>query len=300
MSNQNYPKFYRQRFILTLLRQADGCLSKMDFQKLLFLSHKKTGVRYYDFVPYHYGCYSFQAASDLETLHCLGWLELKKNDIKLLHNLPFDKGLKASETEKIIRFMRGYQGYGSRKLVRSVYEQYPYYAVKSKMARDVLSKEGFERIEKERRHISSQESVLFTIGYEGISFEECVNMLVRNDIRLLCDVRKNALSRKFGFSKGTLSSLLPKLGIKYLHVPELGIVSDKRKQLKTEDDYRRLFDEYRKTISQKETYLQDLVTLLESNKRIVLTCFEKIPTSCHRHCISDYLAAQQGVRVVHL
>jgi len=300
MITQLYPKFYRQRLILILLKLAGGCLSKMDLQKLLFLAHQKAGFTYYGFVPYRYGCYSFQAASDLESLQTLGWLELREKDIKLLRELPFDKGLKINETNEIIRFMRNYRRYRSRKLVQYVYKQYPYYAVKSKMACDVLSKDAFERIEKERRRISSQESMLFTIGYEGVSFEEYANMLVRNDIRLLCDVRKNPISRKFGFSKGALSTILPKLGIKYLHIPGLGIVSDKRKQLKTEDDYRHLFDDYRRSLPQKQTYLQDLVKLIDSYKRIALTCFEKFPTLCHRHCISDYLQAKKGVKVVHL
>jgi uncharacterized protein YwgA len=48
----------------------------MDFQKLLFLAHQEAGFSYYDFVPYYYGCYSFQAASDLETLKSLGWIEI--------------------------------------------------------------------------------------------------------------------------------------------------------------------------------------------------------------------------------
>ena len=300
MSKQNYPKFYRQRFLLTLLKQAGGCLSKMDFQKLLFLSHQKTGIHFYDFVPYHYGCYSFQAASDLEILQDFGWLQLRGNDITLLHNLPFDKGLKAAETDELILFMQSHQGYRSLRLVRYLYECYPYYAVKSKMAQDVLSADAFERIEKARRHLQSQESALFTIGYEGISFEEYVNILLKNDIRLVCDVRKNPISRKFGFSKGSLSNLLPKLGIKYLHIPALGNVSSSRKHLKTEDDYQRLFDEYKKTIPQKKPHLLKLMELLETHKRIALTCFEKQPSFCHRHCISDYLEAEKAIKVIHL
>ena len=300
MSKQNCPKFYRQRFILILLKQAGGCLSKMDFQKLLFLSHQKIGVPFYDFVPYYYGCYSFQAAADLETLQCLGWLQLRDHDITLLHNLPFDKGLKAAATDELILFMRIYQGYRSRRLVRYIYEHYPYYAVKSKIARDVLSADALERIEKVRRSLQSQESVLFTIGYEGISFEEYVNVLLKNDIRLLCDVRKNPISRKFGFSKGSLSNILPKLGIEYMHIPALGIISSSRKHLKTEGDYLRLFDQYKKTIQQKKPSLLKLMELLETHKRIALTCFEKQPSFCHRHCISDYLEADRGVKVIHL
>ena len=47
-------------------------------------------------------------------------------------------------------------------------------------------------------------------------------------IGLLCDVRKNPLSRKFGFSKKKLKHITETVGIKYVHIPELGIESDKR------------------------------------------------------------------------
>jgi hypothetical protein len=50
MITQLYPKFYRQRLILILLKLAGGCLSKMDLQKLLFLAHQKAGFTYYGFV----------------------------------------------------------------------------------------------------------------------------------------------------------------------------------------------------------------------------------------------------------
>ncbi|MDY6857597.1 MAG: DUF488 family protein [Thermodesulfobacteriota bacterium] len=300
MSNLNYPKFHRQRFILTLLKQANGYLSKMDFQKLLFLSHRETTASYYDFIPYHYDCYSFQAASDLETLQNLGWLQGHDRGLTLLHKLPVYKGLKVAEVNELTKFMQRYEDYRGQKLVRYVYEGYPYYAVKSKMAQDVLNVEGLERVKKEKESLQSKESVIFTIGYEGLSIEEYINKLLKNDIRLLCDVRKNPISRKYGFSKGSLSNLLPKVGIEYIHIPALGIASINRKHLKTKEDFQCLFNEYNKTISQKKTSLLMVIELLEAHKRIALTCFEKLPSLCHRHCISDYLKAKNVVKIVHL
>ena len=65
---------------------------------------------------------------------------------------------------------------------------------------------------------------------------------------MLCDVRKNPLSRKYGFSKSTLSETLNKLGIEYTHLGALGIASEKRQYLNAQSDYDRLFDEYENTI----------------------------------------------------
>lgn len=294
------PKFYRQRFILAMLGQAGGSLSKMDFQKLLFLSQKKAEFQYYDFVPYRFGCYSFQAASDIEVLESLGWLKLERQDIRVIKRHTFSAGLKSHEIDAICCFMKSYNNYRGRKLIRYVYQHYPYYAIKSEIACDVVNKEVYELIMNVKKKIQKKESILYTIGYEGLTFDRYVNQLVKNDVQMLCDVRKNPLSRKFGFSKGTLSRLLPKTGITYLHLPELGIVSQKRKNLSTISDYAQLFEEYRKTLPEKDYYLKNLAELVKKYKRIALTCFEKYPSSCHRHCLSDYMETRQNLKVVHL
>jgi len=52
---------------------------------------------------------------------------------------------------------------------------------------------------------------LFTIGYEGISLEEYFNRLIKNDVKVLVDVRNNPLSMKFGFSKTQLKRFCEKL-----------------------------------------------------------------------------------------
>ena len=73
----------------------------------------------------------------------------------------------------------------------------PFYATKSQIANDILQKMSFQKILKQQRNIERQE--FFTIGYEGISLETYLNKLIINDIKLLCDVRKNSLSMKYDF-----------------------------------------------------------------------------------------------------
>jgi uncharacterized protein (DUF488 family) len=150
------------------------------------------------------------------------------------------------------------------------------------------------------QHNDKSESELFTIGYEGSSLELYLTKLIENKVQVLYDVRKNPFSHKFGFSKGNLSKVLLKFDIEYRHVPELGIISEKRQNLDSESDYIKLFDEYRKNLPNKKIYLQELVNTLEQGKRIALTCFEEKPKSCHRHCVSDYLADHSDIEVVHL
>lgn len=298
MTTPKTPKFYRQRFLLLLLDAARGRLSRMDFQKLLFLSQKEAGFSYYDFVPYHYGCYSFQAQSDLDLLESVGWLEEKPRSIRLLQKpeeiLSFDDRI------ALDRFSIRMEGCRGDDLLVYVYEHYPYYATRSKIAKKVLDEAAYRNVQTEQDKLKRKTNALYTIGYEGRSFESYVNCLLKHDVKLLCDVRQNPLSRKFGFSKGMLKGVLPKLGIAYRHLPELGIQSDLRQELHTAEDYTRLFKNYRATLADKTELLQLLQTLVGKHERIALTCFEKEHRRCHRHCISDYLQEYGHMRVCHL
>jgi len=298
MTMPKTPKFYRQRFLLLLLEMAGGSLSKMDFQKLLFLSQTEAGFSYYDFVPYHYGCYSFQAQSDIELLGSFGWIEEKPKSINLLAKPGVC--LNDNDLDAIDQFIKRFKGYRGRKLVAYVYEHYPYYATRSKIAADVLDEALYKQVSKEQNKLTGKAKIVYTIGYEGLSFESYVNRLLKHDVRLLCDVRKNPLSRKFGFSKGVLSRLLPKLGIEYLHIPDLGIRSVMRQELNSPNDYAKLFRSYRKTLPQKTESLQLLERLFKEHKRIALTCYEREHHSCHRHCVSDYLEKKSDIRIRHI
>jgi uncharacterized protein (DUF488 family) len=163
-----------------------------------------------------------------------------------------------------------------------------------------LTKEELIKIENEKQKCIYKSTTLFTIGYEGITIEAYINKLIQNDIRLLCDVRNNPVSRKFGFSKTTLSSILQELGIFYVHIPELGIVSEKRKNLKEQTDYKALFDDYNKALPEKKMYVDQLFALLCDQKRIALTCFEKDPNLCHRRILSQFMKDSFAVKVVNL
>lgn len=50
---------------------------------------------------------------------------------------------------------------------------------------------------------------------------------------------------KYGFSKKQLNSACEGFGIQYVHIPEVGIESDKRQELNTQSDYDKLFEVYK-------------------------------------------------------
>jgi uncharacterized protein (DUF488 family) len=101
---------------------------------------------------------------------------------------------------------------------------------------------------------------IVTIGYEGRNIDQFLSILVENKIRVLVDVRKNAFSRKIGFSKKQLITTLEMRGISYLHLPELGIESAQRQNL-TKEGLIKLFRRYSQELHTKEELLTTIKSL---------------------------------------
>lgn len=285
--------FYRRKILLSLLQVFNGELNKISLQKFLFLLSRQQVEKSFHFVPYKFGCYSFQANADLGTMVKYGLvaeldMNWRKTDTK-------DYFLELKSKDQIaIRYIKNQFGMLTKdELIQLTYKNYPFYAINSTIASSLLSTEELKKVEKQKPLKS--EIVLFTIGYEGISLEEYLNKLIINDIRVLCDVRKNSLSMKYGFSKSQLQNACKGVGIEYQHIPEVGIDSDKRQELHNQDDYDKLFVFYRSTVLKNEIQKQkDLLALLKTKKRIALTCFELNIHQCHRKHLADSISKMDG------
>ncbi|MBB3060504.1 DUF488 family protein [Microbulbifer rhizosphaerae] len=281
--------FYRHKVLLALLQAFGGRLSNIDLQKYLFLfTEQCQRDKSYEFVPYRYGCFSFQSYADRSKLAELGAISADLERWELAPRANYLAMLTDSDREKMKRFQDKYAGLSGDALVREMYARYPYYAIRSEIAGRLMSKAQLAAIEAERP--KQKRACFFTIGYEGKSFEYYLNQLIRNNVRVLCDVRKNPLSRKYGFSKRVLSATLESLDILYIHMPELGIVSEKRQSLATVTDYQRLFDDYEATtLRDSGEALQRLAEVVKQHKRVAITCFEAEECMCHRGRVAKAL-----------
>ena len=99
------------------------------------------------------------------------------------------------------RFLSTYTDVRGNELIKTVYTSYPYYAMNSKIAHSILTKDELKKIQNIRQTGIHKSKTLFTIGYEGITIEAYINKLIQNDIRLICDIRNNPISRKSVFQK---------------------------------------------------------------------------------------------------
>ncbi len=171
-------------------------------------------------------------------------------------------------------------------LLRAVYIAHPYYAINSEIAVDILDARSRDSVEEARP--APIDASLFTIGYEGIVLETYLRKLNSNGVRILCDVRRNPVSMKFGFSKNQLRNAVNALSIEYLHITELGIESNKRKNLKSAGDYSELFKEYKlSTLPNQTSALELIERAINESGKVALTCFEASHEQRHRGCVSD-------------
>lgn len=279
---------HRQKMLLALLKKFGGRLGNIDMQKYLFLFTQKCQQnKSYEFVPYKYGCFSFQSYADRRRLIEIGAL-LSSDDWQLHADTDFSVNLDQETKYKIEVFYNKFSTLKGDELVREVYLNYPYFATRSEIAPKLLTDDEMQLIKKA---VPKQDSMcFFTIGYEGISFEQYLNKLISNNIRVLVDVRRNPLSRKYGFSKKTLSETVEKLGMEYVHIPKLGIVSEKRQNLETLEDYQLLLDEYEKnTLKENAQALETLYNIFKNKKRVAITCFEAKHCMCHRSRVAKAL-----------
>lgn len=286
--------YYRQKILLSILETFDGRLSRTQLQKLAFLFTRFQENKTYDFVPYRFGCYSFQANHDLYLMAKRGILEEEKHDGYQYWHKKNDLSCAAQLKEKdkaiLMRLYRQFKGYSQEGLIRYTYIHFPYYAINSSIAATYLNEDQLKAVAEQKPRF--EEKKLFTIGYEGISLEAYLNKLLVEDVRVLCDVRKNSFSMKYGFSKSQLQHACEQVGIAFRHIPELGIESGKRKKLETINDYQALFQEYEETtLVANHNYLLELASLFWEYPRIAITCFEASHCLCHRGRVAVALQA---------
>lgn len=290
--------YYRRKVILALLEKFGRELKPTHFQKLLLLFTRRQKKPAYAFIPHKYGGFSAQAWADKQTMIKYGLLGDEKNWVAASDE-RFTDQLNKTDQEILDTLYKQIKNSSVEEITRYSYLEYPFFATRSTISETLLSREELDRIAMFRP--VNNDRKLYTIGYEGIPAEEYMNRLYRKDILLLVDVRKNSMSMKYGFSKSQLRSLCSMMDIRFIHIPELGIESDKRKKLDSKSDYDRLFKEYEtETLPARIEALMKLNKLFVKYERIAITCFEREHTSCHRHKISGHLHNEYEVPVEHI
>jgi uncharacterized protein (DUF488 family) len=282
----------RQLILLKFIESAGGSVSRLQLVKLSFLfAHEMKFEKFdsfYQFVPYKYGPFSFGLYHELDGLIDQGFLS-SENSYQIVlgqSNQTAKSRLEPALGRAAEYISWKYGNLSNEELIDVVYSRYPWFTINSD--------------KKELRGVKAPQAdcAIFTAGYESLQVDGFLNMLLQAGVKKIIDVRRNPISRNYGFHKSTLSGLSKKLHIKYLHIPEAGIPSVWRTDLSSFSDYQRLFERYEQEIIKPEmvSHIADL--MLEEPS--VLVCMEADPNYCHRTRLAKHINNLTGLDIINL
>lgn len=293
--------YYRRRLLLALLQALGGRAEKMRLHKLLMLCMVQRGEAAYHFVPYRFGAFSFQANADLVALTTRGLLANHEKEWELLDREDHMAALKPTDRAVLQHVLQSHGALDREALVRDTYVRYPYTALRSEMAPRLLNAQEREAVQRSLPPAGPEG--LYTIGYEGLDLDAFLNKLIRARIAVLCDVRRNAFSMKYYFSKKQLQGACEGVGIRYEHLPDVGIASDERQELNSQADRDALFARYAQhTLTATVPVQEHIAQLVAQHGRVAIMCFEHEVGCCHRNALSKSIAALPDFKgqLVHL
>ncbi len=277
----------RQKVLISVINELGARASKFMIEKNLFLLNQEEGmndlVNFYHFFPYKYGPYSYMSYIDIAALKSKGLINEQDKKLTLMPlGKSVIKNIDFKIKQKVAKIATKFKS--DQEIKSYVYDNYHWFTVNSNSPRMKLQK---------------TEPGISTIGYEGRDIDSFLNSLLEKGIDILVDVRYNPFSMNFSFTKNKLRKYLESVGIEYLHIPELGIRGESRKNLDTKEDYEKLFSTYKETTLQNQKAEIKKLIQLSKKKRIALMCFEHSKEMCHRGIISDFLETEH-IEVMHI
>jgi uncharacterized protein (DUF488 family) len=141
--------------------------------------------------------------------------------------------------------------------------------------------------------------LIWTIGHSTRSLDELIGLLAENGIERLADIRRYPGSRRYPhFSRESLSVTLPRRGIEYVHVPQLGGRRKAKPDSPNTGWRNEQFRGYADYMATAE-FRRALDELLQSEAPTAIMCAEAVPWRCHRNLVADELL-RRGHDVVHI
>lgn len=145
-------------------------------------------------------------------------------------------------------------------------------------------------------------STIYTIGHSTRTLDQLVAALQGHNIATLVDIRAFPMSRRLPhFNRESLEAELPKHGIAYVWMKELG---GRRKKIRDDspntglrNDSFRNYADYMLTPEFEQAIARLLAVAEQGNTAIM--CAERVYFQCHRMLVSDYLAAHSHT-VLHI
>jgi len=132
---------------------------------------------------------------------------------------------------------------------------------------------------------------VWTIGYEGLSVEQFLELLSANRVEHLVDIREAPISRKPGFAKAALAEAVGRLGIRYSHVRALGCPKPIRDRYRRDGDWSRYTRDFKIYLAAQAPAIAELRAGIMAT-RTCLLCYEADFHRCHRSFVAEAVAGE--------
>lgn len=164
----------------------------------------------------------------------------------------------------------------------------------------LIIRNGWNVKQAEEALIEFVNDTIFTIGYEGRSFEEFLNLLKKYEIKVVLDVRHEVEFVRQEFSGELLKRQLPVYGIKYVQLKELGVPKLIREPyIEGKFSFDCFKQWYLWWVGKNREIWEPKVREAKRIGYIALLCAERYPKPrgtqrhyCHRDILADYLIRQ--------
>ena len=270
----------KQKILLNLLTALDNkrC-SRLKIFKLSFLLSQKT--TFYDFVPYKYGPYSFELDKDLRMFNNNGWINMNKNLIYTNYNLIKLLPIEIDYKYELHDIINKFSNVNEKNLLNFIYERYPFYTKNSVLVKKHKSKEQVTPV------------AIYTIGYQNLSIDSFISILIEKNIKTVLDVRNKPFSYKYGFNYSWLKKYFPEFNIEYINIPELGIQEKYRKTLSR----KKLWEYYSNLLDMEKDCLINVSNFILQQPS-VLMCYEMFPEDCHRLRLAERIRSLTNLPII--
>lgn len=145
-------------------------------------------------------------------------------------------------------------------------------------------------------------ATLFTIGHSTRTLQELIEALQAHSVQTLVDIRAFPVSRRLPhFNRESLEQALPRAGIQYVWMQELGgrrkkILKDSPNVALRNDSFRNYADYM---LTPEFGHAMDELLKIAERSRTAYMCAERMYFQCHRMLVSDWLVAH-GHEVLHI
>ena len=285
----------RKQLLLRLAHLDGGEIDRLRLMKLAFLIAQNPDApasSRYDFVPYHYGPNSFALYRDWHALAEAGFAHVDRGDGAPFRLTATGQSL-ANETAGELVALTDlvhdeWAGKSIGAIIRHVYKLHPWYAHRSEW-------DGG----KHKRDMPAAELAVYTVGYQGLSIDAFLNLLISRGITYLVDSRFTPASRVYGYHATTLRRLCGYVGIGYQPEPMLGVAKLERAQFLQSRNHTKFAEDYERVLNDNHDRVRETARLVATNPAAVM-CYERDVRDCHRSILAQELAAISGLDTVEL